>query len=293
MTTKTPPSHAAQEKEAQLPPTPLTIEGSAVLHQMFRIRWEKWKGIDQSKQKQIIDETVNHFRFIERPGTEQSAMFSLLGHKGDLMIVHFRRSLDSLSDAELQLSALRFSDFLDCTTSYLSVVELGLYEATVELYERLFKQNIEPGSDNWKVEVEKTLSIKREALETRIWPSIPERRYLSFYPMDKKRGETTNWYKVPIKQRQQMMRDHGLIGRRYAGKVNQIITGSVGFDDWEWGVDLFADDPLVFKNLVYEMRFDEASAGYGLFGSFYIGLRFQAVKLHRFLQGHMPEFPGK
>ena len=162
MTTKTPPSHAAQEKEAQLPPTPLTIEGSAVLHQMFRIRWEKWKGIDQSKQKQIIDETVNHFRFIERPGTEQSAMFSLLGHKGDLMIVHFRRSLDSLSDAELQLSALRFSDFLDCTTSYLSVVELGLYEATVELYERLFKQNIEPGSDNWKVEVEKTLSIKRK-----------------------------------------------------------------------------------------------------------------------------------
>jgi len=111
--------------------------------------------------------------------------------------------------------------------------------------------------------------------------------------MDKKRGESTNWYKVPIKRRQQMMRDHGLIGRRYAGRVNQIITGSVGFDDWEWGVDLFADDPLVFKNLVYEMRFDEASAGYGLFGSFYIGLRFQAVQLHRFLQGHMPEFPGK
>jgi len=109
--------------------------------------------------------------------------------------------------------------------------------------------------------------------------------------MDKKRGELKNWYQVPITDRQKMMSEHGLIGRRYAGQVTQIISGSVGFDDWEWGVDLFADDPLVFKKLVYEMRFDEASAVYGLFGTFYVGLRFPAAEFGTLLAGRTPTFP--
>jgi chlorite dismutase len=86
-------------------------------------------------------------------------------------------------------------------------------------------------------------------------------------------------------ERQQMMHEHGMIGRRYAGEVKQIITGSIGFDDWEWGVDLFADDPLVFKRLIYEMRFDEVSAVYALFGSFYVGLRVPAADLGKLLTG--------
>jgi peroxiredoxin len=97
--------------------------------------------------------------------------------------------------------------------------------------------------------------------------------------MDRKRGEEKNWYTVPLAERQRMMHEHGLIGRRYAGCVKQIITGSIGFDDWEWGVDLFADDPLVFKKLIYEMRFDEVSAVYALFGSFYLGERIAPEKL--------------
>ena len=108
--------------------------------------------------------------------------------------------------------------------------------------------------------------------------------------MNKLRGETKNWYSEPIIERQRMMRDHGMIGRHYAGRVIQIISGSIGFDDWEWGVDLFADDPLVFKKLVYEMRFDEASAVYGLFGTFYVGLRFPAAQLGTLLEGKIPSF---
>jgi len=104
------------------------------------------------------------------------------------------------------------------------------------------------------------------------------------------RGEDKNWYQVPITDRRRMMRDHGLIGRRYAGQVTQIISGSIGFDDWEWGVDLFADNPLVFKKLVYEMRFDEVSALYGLFGTFYLGLSFPAAKLSTLLEGRTPEW---
>ncbi len=94
-----------------------------------------------------------------------------------------------------------------------------------------------------------------------------------------------------ITERQRMMHEHGFIGRKYAGQVTQIISGSIGFDDWEWGVDLFADDPLVFKKLVYEMRFDDASAVYAEFGSFYFGLRFPVSKLGVFLEGRSPSFP--
>ncbi len=107
----------------------------------------------------------------------------------------------------------------------------------------------------------------------RLWPEIPPAKYLCFYPMDRKRGEVKNWYTLPIEERNRQMQEHGEAGRRYMGVVKQIITGSIGFDDWEWGVDLFAEDPLVFKKLIYEMRFDQVSAEYALFGPFYVGIR--------------------
>ena len=103
--------------------------------------------------------------------------------------------------------------------------------------------------------------------------------------MDKKRDGADNWYRLPIEERQRLMHDHGMVGRRFAGEVTQIISGSIGFDDWEWGVDLFADDPLVFKKLVYEMRFDEASASYAKFGRFYVGIRIAAGELGRLFEG--------
>jgi chlorite dismutase len=113
----------------------------------------------------------------------------------------------------------------------------------------------------------------------RLWPEVPGAKYLCFYPMDRRRGESKNWYTETMSDRQRMMHEHGLVGRRYAGEVRQVITGSIGFDDWEWGVDLFAEDPLVFKKLIYEMRFDEVSAVYALFGTFYVGLRVPAADL--------------
>ena len=97
-------------------------------------------------------------------------------------------------------------------------------------------------------------------MKVRLWPEVPKAKYICFYPMDRRRGEHKNWYQESMEDRGRMMHEHGMIGRRYAGEVRQIITGSIGFDDWEWGVDLFAEDPLVFKRLIYEMRFDEVSA---------------------------------
>ncbi len=219
----------------------------------------------------------------------QSALYSLIGHKGDLMLIHFRNTFADLNQVELQLANLRLSDYLEATTSYLSIIELGLYDSTLKIYKELTDQGIEPHSDQWKAEVECKLNRHKEAMHPRLFPDIPPNRYACFYPMDRRRGEDKNWYQLPIEERARQMNEHGMVGRRYAGEVKQIITGSIGFDDWEWGVDLFADDPLVFKKLIYEMRFDHVSAVYALFGHFYVGVRIPATKLEQLLTGQLPE----
>lgn len=272
------------------PAVPLTLEGSFILHQMFRVRWPAWKAATSVEQKRAVEEIEALLEETEKGGEEQSAVFSMLGHKGDLMMLHFRRTLDGLNNAELGVANLNLSEFLEQTSSYLSVVELGLYEVSVRFYASLKEKGIQPGTPDWNQAVEGELGKQRKAAAPRLWPEIPQRRYVCFYPMNKLRGEEKNWYQAPITARQRMMREHGVIGRRYAGQVTQIISGSIGFDDWEWGVDLFADDPLVFKKLVYEMRFDEASAVYAQFGAFYVGLRFPPAKLGSLLEGKTPSF---
>ncbi len=279
-----------ETKESIIPPVPLTLEGWSILHQMFRVRWSAWKAFFPGARREVVSEAGALLTELERSEAGQSSLFSLLGHKGDLLILHFRRTFDELNEAELRLANLKLAEFLEPTTSYLSVVELGLYEASVRLYAGLQEKGLQPNTPEWDQAIESEVKRLRQVMATRLWPEIPPRRYLCFYPMDKKRGEMQNWYQVPITVRQKMMSEHGLIGRRYTGQVTQIISGSVGFDDWEWGVDLFADDPLVFKKLVYEMRFDEASAVYGLFGTFHVGLRFPAAELGTLLDGRTPAF---
>lgn len=279
-----------EKANSDFPAVPLTLEGSSILHQMFRVRWSAWKAATSVEQKLALEEATASLEEMEKSGQEQSAIFSLVGHKGDLMILHFRRTLDELNHSELRVANLKLAEFLEQTTSYLSVVELGLYEVSVRLYATLKEKGIQPGGPEWNQAVEAELAKQRKAGAPRLWPEIPPRRYVCFYPMDKMRGETKNWYQLPMTDRQRLMHEHGVIGRRYAGQVTQIISGSIGFDDWEWGVDLFADDPLVFKKLVYEMRFDEASAVYGQFGAFYTGLRFPAAKLGTLLEGQTPTF---
>ena len=270
----------------ELPALPLTIEGASVLHQMFRIRWAAWNRLSAAEQAEIIAEAGSTLAELE--GSGQTALFSVLGHKGDLLILHFRDSVDELNRAELCLSGLRLQDYLRQTSSYLSVVELGLYESTVKLYRECASQNLAPHSEEWNRAVEDLLARQRQAMRPRLFPKIPATRYLCFYPMDRKRGEQVNWYTVPFAERQRMMHEHGLIGRRYADEVKQIISGSIGLDDWEWGVDLFADDPVVFKKLIYEMRFDEVSAVYSDFGTFYLGVRFPANGLGQLMGGELP-----
>lgn len=278
-------ARTARPELASTPEVPLTIEGYSVLHQMMKIRWTEWRKLSGQEKSEVIEEAAAILSSMEQNQNGQSALYCLLGHKGDLLLVHFRESFDELNRSQLQLARSRLNDFLEPTSSYLSVVELGLYESSVKTYRLLGERGVTPHSPEWKREIDEMLARQREAMHSRLYPSMPPNRYVCFYPMDRRRGEDKNWYRLSIEERQRQMNEHGLVGRRYAGEVKQIITGSIGFDDWEWGVTLFADDPLVFKRLIYEMRFDEVSAVYALFGAFFVGIRCAANDLGKLLEG--------
>ena len=274
---------------ADFPPVPLTLEGASTLHQFFRFDWKAWRSAAESERSRIIDESLTVLGSLEKDseGKVHTALFSLLGHKGDLVFLHFRNSFEALNRLELQLAQIPLYDYLELRHSYVSVVELGLYESTRKTYEGASAKGFEQHSAEWNSEIDFALQRGANAMAPRLWPSVPDAKYLCFYPMDRKRDEQKNWYSVPFAERQRMMHEHGMIGRRYGDVVKQIITGSIGMDDWEWGVDLFADDPVVFKKLIYEMRFDEVSAEYALFGQFFLALRLPIANLGEWVTGKL------
>lgn len=250
---------------------PQTIEGWYCLHDMRRLNWAAWMNLSQQEKEAVVQEAARFWEdcLNHKDAEDGSAtVAALLGHKGDLMFMILRPQMDQLLNLEYRLNQLRLAAWMERTTSFVSVVELSQYGAA---------QRAAAGAA--------TGVSPQEILRRRLEPQLPATRFLSFYPMDKKRGETVNWYTLEIEERARMMRSHGQVGANYKDRVQQIVTGSIGFDDWEWGVTLFADDPLQLKKIVQEMRFDEASAKYGIFGPFYIGRQLQLQELVDYLMG--------
>ena len=193
------------------------------------------------------------------------------------MLTHYARTFDGLAYAQTLVDKLELREFLQPLGSYVSVLELGLYDATGKIHAGAHRARTAAAIAGVDRRVRRTRCASRPRARTsrpRLWAKIPQRRYACFYPMSKRRGEVQNWYMLGFDARAKMMSEHGVVGRSYHGRVTQVISGSIGFDDFEWGVDLYADDPLVFKKLIYEMRFDEASARYGEFGAFWSGIQF-------------------
>lgn len=239
-----------------------TLEGWYALHDFRTIDWQRWKEITGEEREQIMREFLGllekwEANQLDRQGSY--AVYSVLGQKADLMIMLLRPTMEELSEIETAFNKTRLAEYTIPVYSYVSVVELSNY---------MVKEGTDPEDD--------------PRIRARLKPVLPKSKYVCFYPMDKRREGNDNWYMLPMAERREMMKGHGLIGREYAGKVKQIITGSVGLDDWEWGVTLFSHDVLQFKKLVYEMRFDEASARFAEFGSFYVGTILTEDKVPRF-----------
>jgi peroxiredoxin len=267
------------------PFVPETLEGWSVLHLMYRVRWDRVRPVAAADRERIAEEAA---RTLAVPDSGATAWVQMLGHKAELMVVCFRRNFEELAKAQLAISRSALHDYLEPTVSYVSMVELGMYEMTAKIHEQLGAK-FKPGTEEFERAFDGEMETQRQRVMSRLFLEVPKNRYVCFYPMNKRRGETENWYSEPFERRAAMMREHGMIGRHYAGRVTQVISGSIGFDDWEWGVDLFADDPLVFKKLIYEMRFDEASAKFAEFGPFYTGLQFTPTQLGAMLEGRVPQ----
>lgn len=235
-----------------------TLEGWYALHDFRSIDWTAWRLADEAEREKAIAE-LNQFladwTSINEARTGSSVVYSIVGQKADLVFMHLRESLEDLNAIETAFNKTSFASYTYNVYSYVSVVELSNYM----------------GHSSGE-------QIVSQELIARLKPALPDANHICFYPMNKRRSGEDNWYMLSMDERKALMRSHGLIGRSYAGKVKQIITGSVGFDNWEWGVTLFADDALQFKKLVYEMRFDEVSARYGEFGDFYVGNKLDEQK---------------
>jgi chlorite dismutase len=269
------------------PDVPETLDSWSILHRMFRFRRAAYDALREMDRSEIALEALAYLDPLAASPDTDVAAAQMLGHKCDLMLTHYAKSFDALGGAQTGFDKLRLAGYLEPATSYVSVFELGLYEASGKFHAELRERGLKPHSQDWNEAFDGLVAeqAKQPRNAARLWAKVPARRYVCFYPMDKKRGESVNWYALPYEERAALMLDHGKIGRSFHGLVTQVISGSIGFDDWEWGVDLYADDPLVFKKLVYEMRFDEASAKYGSFGPFYTGLQFSLAQLPLFLSG--------
>ncbi len=269
------------------PNVPESLEGWWILHRMFSLDRRTWDGLPEKRRNKYAVHAIDLVDHLKNSDDGDLGLTQIVGHKGDLMLTHYARTFDDLAYAQTLVDKLELREFLHPLGSYVSVLEIGLYDATGKIHAELNARELPPQSPEWIAGFDELVRKQKENshITARLWAKIPQRRYTCFYPMSKRRGEVQNWYMLGFDTRARMMSEHGVVGRSYHGQVTQVISGSAGFDDFEWGVDLYADDPLVFKKLVYEMRFDEASARYGEFGAFWAGLQFSPAELSAFLNG--------
>ncbi len=241
-----------------------TMDGWYTLHDFRKVDWSAWQSASEEERQQALAEFEDLLTSWEKVETQQEGshgLFQIIGQKADLMLIWLRPTMEDLAATELALNKSLFGRFLQPTHSHLSVVELSKYQPS--------RNGVDP----------ETLP----ETQARLKPQLPDWQYVSFYPMSRKREAVDNWYSLSKGIRSKLLYDHSLTGRKYSGKVKQIITGSIGFDEHEWGVTLFAHDAIELKKIVYEMRFDVATARYGEFADFYIGMRLNKESLPAFL----------
>lgn len=229
-----------------------TMDGWYSLHDLRTIDWNSWKLASEEERKEAIngfEQLLTKWEAVEEEQKGSQVLYKVVGQKADLLFMFLRPTMDELTDIETEFNKSKFAAFLLPAHSYVSVVELSKYQPQ--------KDGVDP----------ETLP----ETQARLKPILPKWEHICFYPMDRRRVAEENWYTLEKNVRGKMLYEHSKTGRKYAGKIKQIITGSIGLDDWEWGVTLFAHDPLQFKKIVYEMRFDEVSSRYGEFGEFFVG----------------------
>jgi peroxiredoxin len=259
-------------------------EGWHCLHLYYRIEHGQWQLLDREEQnaaKTALTALVQEIRATE---STQLLTLSVVTPKADLGFMLITPDLQTANKIDKQLSLSLGPDVLTPVYSYLSLTEESEYMSTEEEY----SQTLDEETRRDPAKLEQALATFHDRMkhyrQDRVYPTLPDWPVVCFYNMSKRRGEQRNWYALPYDERRRLMKGHASVGREFAGKVKQLITGSTGLDDAEWGVTLFSRDTFQIKKIVYQMRFDPVSAEYADFGEFFIGIQLPLDELFRRLQ---------
>lgn len=262
----------------------IPTEGWHVIHLFYQIDHTQWSiqtEEEQLKAKTNLSKLIQDIR--STPNT-QLLLFSIVTPKADIGFMLITDDLQLANAFEKQLTLALGADILNPSFSYLSMTETGDYMTTEEDYsEKTLKseRNLKEGTEDYENALNEFKTHMAKYSNDKLYPNLPDWPVFCFYSMAKRRGETFNWYALPFDERKRLMAEHGKVGRQWTGKIRQLITGSVGLDDSEWGVSLFANNSYDIKGIVYQMRYDEVSVKYAEFGDFYIGLQLPLDQLFR------------
>jgi chlorite dismutase len=268
-------------------PAPLIPEqGWHCLHLFYRLEHGLWELLTPDLQraaKTRLATIVQETRALENT---QLLTLSMLTPKADLGFMLITPDLQVANRIEKQLTLSLGAELLDPVYGYLSLTEESEYTTSDEQYAVTLEteQKLKRGTSEFEAAMQAFRERMKHYRHERVYPTLPDWPVVCFYNMTKRRGEHRNWYSLPFEERRTLMGGHARVGRQYAGKVKQLITGSTGLDDAEWGVTLFAHDTYQIKAIVYQMRFDEVSAAYADFGEFYVGIQLPLDELFRRLQ---------
>jgi peroxiredoxin len=265
-----------------LPP----LEGRYVLHAFFRwdsLAWEQMTTEQRAKRATDFASVVEEIR---RWPETQLLIFSVVSAKADWGYMLMTEDLHLLDRAGKMLWRAWGGGVCQRVYDYLSMTERSEYTTTAEEFGEALRRDegIDPGSPAGQERLAAFAERMKKYEKDRLYPNLADWPVVCFYPMSKRRVVGQNWYALPPEERRELMKGHARVGRTYAGRIRQLITGSTGLDAMEWGVTLFAHNLSEVKNIVYEMRFDPVSAHYADFGDFYIGVQLTPVELAARLQ---------
>lgn len=266
-----------------LPSVKLT-KGIHVLHLFYNVDRVKWAQLGQDASAETLRKLSELIAANSAASNPRITSYANIGGKADLVFMLTAAELGQIGQMHRDLENAFAPGTLQRVYTFFSITELPDYVTSEEdMRQSLIAEKLEPGSESFETRLKALKERHAQYEHYRLYPEMPDWEVMAFYPMSKRRSGNDNWYSLDFAKRKELMGGHARVGRKYAGRISQLITGSTGLDDWEWGVTLMAHQVDALKEIVYEMRFDEVSARYGEFGPFYVNLRLQPADLWQHL----------
>jgi len=260
--------------------------GIHALHLFYRIHRNQWSLLGEDAKKKALDELSRLCADNNAPSYPRLRTFANIGGKADIGFFYLGKTLGDIGEMQQSIETLFPAGTLQPVFQYLSVTELSEYMSGEEDHQKTLveEEGLEIGSEAFEQRMQEIRKRIEDYRHYRLYPELPDWDILCFYPMNKRRLGEDNWYRLDFATRKKLMGGHARVGRKYHGRISQLITGSTGLDDWEWGVTLMAKQTDAVKEIVYEMRFDEVTSRFGEFGPFFVNLRLEPEPLFEHLR---------